>query len=347
MGLAQLDTLPVSVTGAARIDSGLQQQIDAYVARCAPGLSSGDFEEAKRARDQLLQPLESPGFSVAFRQAYAEALWPTMQDLLASDDPFDQLAGMRLAGQAATERPTEALIERLSSDDAGVRVFAAGRLGGVIRTATTATGSVSTETVQKIVRALAERVRTDEELRVADASVRALGEATVLSPRALDGVRDLATRELAEAIGARLRHGRSSLTPDQDEMLVALRALGLIGRSVADANANPSAETSKSAVGAGGDAIGYILARFDADLIGEDKTVEVRLVRAAQTAFFFGRQRHAEATGGSGNIPQPTLDAQLEGQRPREFRNEAIRLLGPASSLIGEFGFKPDRFIGG
>ena len=78
----------------------------------------------------------------------------------------------------------------------------------------------------RVTGALAERVRADSELRVADASVRALGEATVMSPRAVNGLRETATRELADAIGARLRRLRRALPPGQDEMLVALRALG-------------------------------------------------------------------------------------------------------------------------
>jgi len=347
IGAAQVDALPSGVVRAASIGPSEQTQIDAYVAKYAPGLTSGDPDEMRRSRDLLLSPLKGEGFTFAFRRAYGGALWPTIESLVASDNPFEQLAGMRLAGRVATEQPTGALINLLESEDAGVRVFAAGRLGLVLETAiSSSTPTISPDTAARAVRGLAERVRADEEIRVADASVRSLGEATGASPRALDGVRDIATRELGDAIGDRLRAARERLSQGQEEMLVALRALGLVRIAVADANARPSAETAKAAVGAGGDAIAYILARFDADLIGEDKSVEVRLLQAAQTTFYFGRQRYAEVTNGDRNIPTPTLDKAFEGPRPRDFRIQATGLLGPSATWLGELGFKPDRFIG-
>lgn len=346
VGVAQVDALPATIIRAASIGPNEQSQIDAFVQRYAPALSSSDYEEVKRARDFLLAPLEQDGFSVDFRQKYSQALWPTMKALMESGNPFEQLTGMRLAGQAATEQPTQALIKLLSSDDAGVRVFAAGRLGMVLKSSATSVSGISPETAASVARALGERVRADDELRVADASVRALGEATVMPPKAVNGLREVAIRELGDAIGARLRGKRAHLEPGNEELLVALRALGLVGQAVADATASPGAETAKSAVGAGGDAVAYILARFDADLIGEDKTVEVRVLRAAETALVFGRQRYAEAKGTTQAIAPTKLAEQLQSERPRDFRIAATGLLGPSSDLVREFGFKPDRFLG-
>lgn len=337
---AQVDQLPPTVVGSLNISAGAQAQIDAFVAARAPELTDADFTRVKRARDALLAPLGQPNVSVAFRQAYGRALWPHISALLDAEPIQSRLTGMRLAGAVGTEEPAARLIELLGSEDDGIRVFAAQRLGPVLQHAGKNSAGVSPETAARVIDALGAMVRDEPVLSGADVAVRSLGVGAQLPAAVLGNARDRAIAVLAQSAGARMARVNQRGQESAKEMLIALRAAGIVRDAVSETP--PSPETAKAVMGFGADTLAAVVRTLrGTSLAPGELTAEIRIVRAAEGVVYFAR-RPTEPT------LQPTnFAALLEKERgTRDFQNEVIRFLGQGSPLA-RYGFAPDRFISG
>jgi hypothetical protein len=328
------------MVSALNVSSAQQAEIQAFVNARAEELTAPDFSRVKRARDALLAPLGQANVSVSFRQAYSRALWPRIEALLDAESIESRLTGMRLAGALGTEEPTARLIELLSSDDDGLRVFAAQRLGPVLQPAASNTAGISPETAARVIDALGAMIRSEPILSGVDVAVRSLGVAAQLPESALGNARDRAVRVLSESTGARMARINQRGDESAQEMLVALRAAGIVRGAVSETP--PSTATAKAVMGFGGDTMAAVVRTLrGTNLSPADLAAEARIVRAAEGVVYFAR-RSSEPT------LQPTNFAGLlEKERgTRDFQNEVIRFLGQGSPLA-RYGFAADRFISG
>jgi hypothetical protein len=344
---AQVADLPATLPSSASIGSDQRSQIDAFVSAHATTLADGDAARVRASRDALLRPLTAQTVTIAFRQAYAAALEPVIDRLVASTDVTRQLAGMRLAGEAATEHGARVLLDALDSDDTGLRVFAMGRLERVLSSAGSAAPGLPADTARAVVDRLAESITSEPDPRLADAAVRALAEAVRSTTPAFTPVRFAAVDALGSKLGDRLRAAKADAPRAQDEMLLALRGVGVTREAVADANARPTADAAVATARLGGDAIAYAFARVQAGLAPADnRSIEAQLVAAGEAAVYFGRVRHAEARGLASSAIQPTtLESLLSAGKDREFRNSFVQLFGPSSAIVESLGIDRQRFL--
>ncbi|MCC5822055.1 MAG: hypothetical protein LAT64_02085 [Phycisphaerales bacterium] len=335
--------LPTSIVEAGTIGASERSQIEAYIAELAPHATGADPEAATRARRDLVAPLSGRQPSVAFRQAYGQASSSLMRSLLNSDNPNDRIAGLRLAGNLATADGANAVRTALASDDPGVRLFAAVQARRIFEVSGAAGAAVTESQTFQLVDALVNSVEASTPAAHTQAVVRALGTGSLLRGRDMNTTRSRAAAGLARVAAAPL----AALDPrdllDHEDTL--LTAASLVTRSVSEAGVAVSDEAAKAAAELGGDILSLTLRRQTGNMIPEQADADLRLVNAAESLVYFARRRHAENNRANpGGIPQTRL-AELLRARDRSFRNELVRLIGPGSDFLRQFGLPDNRFI--
>ncbi|GJM18819.1 MAG: hypothetical protein DHS20C14_10320 [Phycisphaeraceae bacterium] len=337
----QVETLDPKLITMVSLSGGDRERVQTFVQAQLAGLTSDDFTRVRRSRAALLAPLGQSSATASFRDAYAGALWPTVETLIESEDAAQRLTGMRLAGGLGTERAADRLIGLLDSDDEGIRVFAAGRLGEVLGSITPNSATLSPEGASRVIEALGKTIRQDPQTRAADAAARSLGVATEIRPGLLNDARSRAITVLSEASGERVRGAEL----DKGTIGFALRASGIVRTSVAK-NEAMSAPASKAAIGLGADVLSRVLEGFDPqqDTLRE---LEVGLVRAAESVVYFSRRRHAETTGRGGQVPETDLATKLASDNARDLRDFPTDTVQLLSALERDYGFDRGRFVPG
>ncbi|MEQ8770381.1 MAG: hypothetical protein RIB60_07725 [Phycisphaerales bacterium] len=334
---AQVETLDPRVISSSSISGSDRSAIESFVTAHAAGLTSDTFNNVRRSRTALLAPLAESNATVSFRNAYADAIWPTIESLLDADDATRRLTGMRLAGMLGTDEAAGRLVDLLMSDDAGVRVFAAGRLGDTLSTVGPAAAAISPDAAAEIIDALGDAIANDDEPRVADAAVRALEQAMQIRPGLLNQARARAIRVLSESASERI----AALGEGETAVEFSLRVCGVV-RAAVSTNDPVTTDAARAAIAAGADVLAGVVETYDARQPATDE--QIGLVSAAEATIFFARRQHAQATNtpanfGATNFAQ-TLQAENLTER-RDFRNNGVRFL---QSLEDDYDFEAGRF---
>jgi hypothetical protein len=335
--------LPASVVEAGTIGGAERTQIEQFIGGLAPAATGEDAEAAARARKELVSPLVSRQPSVAFRQAYAQAVGSLMGALIGSEDPGARIAGLRIAGNLATADSIGTVRNALSGDDAGVRLFAAVQARRIFEVTGAAGPAITESQTIQLIDALAASVQGDAQPAYTQAVLRALGGAAQLRIRELGNTRSRALEALARVASERVR----AIDPAGalDHETTVLLATSIATRSVSEAGVGVDDAAARAAAGLGGDILSVVLRRHSGQMMGDDLSGDLRLINAAESLIYFARRRHAENNRGNVNaIPQTGL-AELLSSQDRGFRNELVRLIGPGSELLRQFGLPDDRFI--
>lgn len=335
--------LPASIVEAATIGAGERSQIDAFIAQLAPAATDDQPEATARARRDLITPLLGRQPSVAFRQAYSQAASELMSALLGAEDAGARIAGLRLAGNLATGE-TAGLVQRALEDgDAGVRLFAAVQARRIFEITAAAGPALTEPQAQRLIEAVAASVKSETDRAHTQAVIRALGAGAQIRSRELTATRSAALAALARVGAARAEAaGPQNLLNASDTLLLAT---SIATRSVSEAGVTVSDEAARAAAELGGEILAVILTRQTQNMIGSDAEADVRLLAAGESLIYFARRRQVEnARGSLSSVPQTNL-AELLRAKDRGFRNELVRLIGPGSALLGQFGLPDDRFI--
>ena len=335
--------LPASVVEAASIGPAERSQIESFVESLAQAATGADPEAATRARRDLITPLSGRQPSVAFRQAYAQAASGLMRTLLNADEPADRIAALRLAGNLATGDALANIRDALGAEDPGVRLFAAVQARRVFEVSGASGAAVTESQSQQLIEALADSAGQDAPEAHAQAVVRALGAGALLRARELGDTRSRATTALARVAAAGIQGADPADLLNHENTL--LTAASLVTRSVSEAGATVSDDAARAAAELGGEILALILRRQTGNMIPDQPDADLRLVNAAESLIYFARRRHAENNRANpGSIPQTRL-ADLLRDRDRGFRNELVRLIGPGSEVLRQFGLPDNRFI--
>ena len=336
-----IDLSPVIPTKSV-ITAAEQGEIESFVAEHADQIATGETSAVIRSRNALTKPLESPNVTRAFRRAYGDAALPIVNTLLASDDTVQLMAGLRIAGKLGTDEATQALLDRLGDPDEGTRFFVITCLGETMASLTSNSSSLSSETADDAVRALGVVMAQSDSATFADAAVRALTVATLISQPQMAATRSLVIVTLAESAGDRL-HGIRAADPDAtEEMIAALRACGAVRDAISLSQFEPTAQEGSAAVGLGADCVGYVFSRVRSGAMAASGSQEheIALLNAGESAIYRGRIALKEPAP-----PQTNLFDQLKAGNEREFNFRASELVGPESSIVAKHGFARDRFI--
>lgn len=341
---AQVRTeLPTSVIEAGTIGGGERSQIDQYIAQLSEQLMSTDAEAASRARASLAAPLAGRQPSVAFRQAYAQAVTPSMTTLLASEDAGARIAGLRVAGGLATGETAALIGSNLSNSDMGVRLFAAAQARRVFEVTSNAGAAVTESQANGLVDALKESVKAESDPLFVQAVIRALGTGAQIRTRELNATRARSLIALSQ-VGAERARGMNPSNPDADAE-TALVAMDLATRAVSEVGVTVTDDAAKAAAELGGEVLAVVLKRQNQNLIGDKPTEDIRLLRSGEALIYFARRVKVEnAVGNPNSVPQTNLAGMLES-KDRGFRNALVALIGPSSEFLRQFGLPDNRFV--
>lgn len=335
--------LPASVVEAASIGASERTQIDQYIAQITAAATGADAEAVTRARRDLVAPLTGRSPSVSFRQAYAQASASLMAALLASDDPAAKIAGLRLAGHLATGDSTGVVRDALKESDAGVRLFAAVQARRIFEVTANAGLALTEPQLAQLIEALAGSVDAESSQPHIQAVIRALGAGATARSRDLNATRSAALAALSRVASARVRAvGPAGFVGDENTIL---EAATMATRSLSEAGVTVTDDAAKAAAEFGGDMLSMTLRRQTQNLMGDQLDADLRLVNAGESLVYFARRRKVEnARGNANSVPQTTL-ANLLSTKDRGFRNELVRLIGPGSEFLRQFGLPDARFV--
>lgn len=335
--------LPASVIEAGSIGANERTQIDQYIAQITAAATGADAEAVSRARRDLVAPLTGRNPSVSFRQAYAQSSSALMGSMLASEDPAARIAGLRLAGHLATGEATTIVRNALKESDAGVRLFAAVQARRVFEVTAAAGLAVTEAQLGQLVDALAESVNAESPQPYVQTVIRALGAGATVRSRDLNATRSRSLAALCRVASARVRAvGPQNFVTDENTIL---EAATLATRSLSEAGVAMTDEAAKAAAEFGGDMLSMTLRRQTQNLMGTQVDADLRLLNAGESLIYFARRRQVEnARGNANTVPQTTL-ANLLSTRDRGFRNELVRLIGPGSDFLRQFGLPDTRFV--
>lgn len=321
-----------SVVTSASPDSGA---IAAFANQWGPALAGQDVDERARARRNLLRALNNTEATVPFRLAYQNALMPHLSRAIGAGS--DQAVGaLRIAGNLATPRATEAIETALSSSDDTVRFSAASSAGRAFKAVTTAQPALPAERLVELSVRLGRVVSGDASSAVAEAAARSLSQGADLGLQGFEAVESAATEALLAGLAGRL--GDPELDPGAVDVLAYTAIIRGLESARTRINANEADRTSTVlAARVAGNALG--MASRDIDTAeGTDLAVLADLAGTCEALIFFA----AEALGGRGE----EFNLQNAANRsPDAFRAAADNLIGAGGQLAGApFNLDPAEF---
>lgn len=347
--LAQITSdLPRSTVETISVSGAQRTHIEEFVSNWTERATNDDPQDNRRALEALTAPLHNRGVSVAFRQAYAQAVSPLLDQLESDGSVGDRLSALRIAGDLATPRAVSRVRDAMGDEDIGVRLFAVSRAGQIFETTRKHGTAITASDAQSLMTAISElgaQDGADEELL--RASVRALAEGAALTSSDLGDTRSQAIITMAEIVGSRLQGLGINDDPTFVQSL-ALDAAGASTQAISNFSSTTTPQAAKAAVGLGGDIISVALRRVLGKTIEpvDQRDMTVRSVQAGETLLYFARRKAAElANGSTGGIVTTNFSEQLAAGEDRDFRNDASALLGPGSEIVTRFDFEADRFL--
>ena|GEM_PF-1658844 len=348
---ASAQNLPRSTVEAITISGSHRTQINEFVEGLTPNATGTNAQDVKKAIDALTKPLNERGVSVAFRQAYSQALGPVLSALDEQGTIAAQLAALRLAGDLATPSAVNRIkkaINSTSNPDLGVQLFAVSRAGQVFSMINTHGPALTPNDSESLIRAIQTLgTRDDLSPELLGACVRALSIGTTLPSKTMGENRSLAIIALGEVVGRQLR----GLGVNDDPTTVhelALVAAGSATASISDISSDTNADATKAAVGLGGDIISVSLRKVlnNAMPQASERRATVQTIQAGESLLYFALRNDAELNNESiATVKQTKFANQIAGGDDRAFRGDAAALLGPGSPIVKRFGFRDDRFL--
>lgn len=343
--------LPMSTVEAISISGSQRAQINDFVSAWSPRALSDNAQDTKKAIESLAKPLQERGVSVAFRQAYAQAITPLMNELDSKGTIGATLSSLRLAGDLATPSAASQVRSALTNDDLGIQLFAVSRAAQIF-TATRNFGPAMTPNDANSLIDAIDTIASDSNSHpeLLRACVRALSAGTMLSTKDMGDARSRSIIALSKAVGIQLRSLNVNMDPGFAQSL-ALEAASTATASISDISSETSPEAVKAAVGLGGDIISVSLRRVLGNSIAPvgDRDLVVRSVQAGETLLYFALRKDAELDNkfgkAGGKVRQTKFADQLKAGDDKTFRNEASLLLGPGSPIVTAFGFQDKRFL--
>lgn len=371
--LGQIIRIPPETAQSVTLSGAQQEQVTRFLDSLRPRVFGEDKADASRAMSELLDPLRDERVSVAFRQAMSAGLTPDIERALADTRPLlddgtinaRPYLALRLAGEIATDRTLQLIVDELDSEDDGRRFFAIHCTEVVFFSVRTSAPAVTDQTlfhdrgggrIEGLAPTLARMIVTEPSPRHAAAIVRSLTEATQIRREQIPGLSAYAVRSIAERTSERIKANRGS-NPSEDERLVWLTAGQSVQRVIAQTASGVDSVTALQSIRLAGHLVASVFREVESgrvvpvDQRGADDAavIEKQTLGLAQNLMIFGEQRHAEATGRRRTqaLEDSTgvlLDAFLG--RGGNFRQSSLAIVS-ASGLLASapYSFPGDEFI--
>lgn len=335
---AQGNTLSPKTVTSPDLNDDQKAEVKAFVNANEKGLS-GDPLEIKKSRNTFLQPFKNQQVSVAFRLEYTRDLVPVLRPLLASESEVIAVNAARVAGELATAGSVELLADALNDKREGVRYAAASGFENTFKAMQGTVPALGGTPALRMVDTVKAGLVREKNPRVMEGLVLALQEASRVSEKQVEGMRDAGVKALSEAVVAKVADRK--ISPDADPAL--RRAILTVRLAVTNQNINaPSLQRSTLLAGAemAGDLLGVASERMKAES-GADADLAL-MVKEAETAIFFIQSQLAA------NPPPKDFKVwqQIQQGNSAEYLKQVLQIIGPNGILTtAPFNFKDDRFI--
>lgn len=322
---------PSIITGGGSPAGQAAQQFDAFIAEVREDLTADDFARRERARNRVLETLESADVSVGYRNLLTRNLGDTLASMAASDDTHAAANAIILAGNISTRTTLDTVEAALDARDPSVRYAAVYGIGRSIAAVARSAPAVGAPRVRETITALAEVISADDASLVADAAVRDLNTAGELTRENFAALREPAFAALATAAATRVKEAGADADADASpaEHAVWLRAAESCRNAMLDqrglpGDARPAAALLSSVI--------LRHAAIHADILGTDgpeAALLAQLVAAAESTILL---MHPEAQ------PDPTLSQLAQRGRTRDFVAAVDAMLAAGGPVTTEFG---------
>jgi hypothetical protein len=343
--IGQTTTLPLSIVESASVSGSQQSQIASFASHWSQRATESDAQASARAQTKLIEPLINDRVSISFRRAYSDALGGFFDKLQSNGDVSSTFTALRIAGELGTSRGTRIILDGLESDDAGTRIFAAGRAGRTFRTTATNGPALSANDLNSLIKKLDMLADSSDDQSLVSACIQALGYGCSLPSKDFLQARAMCISAMCDAAGSQLTSGDSDL---ESRVRLAMLGSGAATNSLLQVGENSNKDGIKSAVALGADMISIALSQVISSTMPgvNDRDLQVALVRSGESLLYFALREYAELNRKPvGNVQQTQFAQLLEAGEDRDFRNQAALLLGPGSPIVTEFGFADDRFV--
>lgn len=247
------------VSAATTLNAEQQKAVETYAQPLLEGIKGDEATKVRDARVGLIKPLQRSVVGVPFRQAYSKVLGIPLTQLATGKRTLNAVNALRVAAELATTEGFDVIEKGFSSDDAAVRVAAAGAAGRAFSIASKATSIVVPKRLLDMTTALGKLVESDPNSDVVDGAADALVEA--IRSSASTEVRNGAVAALCRGVSAQTQKVKSAV-PDKRTLFAILRAGLALRDELTNANAGnrPAlpAESIKAIGEVGGDMIASV-----------------------------------------------------------------------------------------
>jgi HEAT repeat protein len=335
---AQGSTLKPTTITSPDLTDDQKAEIKGFVDANKEGLM-GDPLEIKKSRNTLLQPFKNQQVSVAFRLEYTRDLLPVLRPLLAAENEVKAVNAVRVAGELATAGSVELLTDALNDKREGVRYAAASGFENTFKAMQGTVPVLGGAPALRMVDTVKAALVREKNPRVMEGLVLAFQEASRISEKQVEGMRDAGVKALSEAVVAKVADRK--ISPDADASLRRAILTVRLAVTIQDISA-PALQRSTLLAGAemAGDLLALAAERMktaaapDADL--------ALMVNESEKAIFFIQPQLAAS-------PAPKefkVWQQVQQGNGAEYRKQVLQIIGPNGILTtAPFNFKDDRFI--
>ena len=182
--------------------------------------------EMKRGRDDLLEQLKpAKGPTVAFRQAYSEALVNELKDLAKGEEDKVAINALIVSGELATPDSATILESHLGDKRTAVRFAAANNMARTFEALSKSSPAMPPDRVKAMTEALGEMVARDNDAEPLDAAVRSLIAGLALQKQEHAPAREAALSALAKRCGERLKKADAADDATARAMLRAITGI--------------------------------------------------------------------------------------------------------------------------
>ncbi|MCB9845271.1 MAG: hypothetical protein H6811_04710 [Phycisphaeraceae bacterium] len=341
IGRAQTVDLPPTLVTKVQAFTGPERtQIQQYVADRVNAWRSSDQAASKRGRQDLFKPLANPQVSVTFRLTYGEFLTQAVQQELSGGTPSRMIVALHLAGECATDRAAELIVQYLDHADESVRYSAAFGAGLTLRAVAAGSPAIQPDRTRELVNRLGARLAQEQNSFVLDRVIRSLDVAMGLSHPSVADLRQEAVRLISVRVGERLR----SLDPQHNNVPL-LQMLLRAGETVQDeflTRGDLPAPIVVEAAGLGADAMVYVAKRFQAGIeTDEERDLLIKIASTGENITFFARSAPSINPGAATPRPFNAAPRLVAGDQPGYLRlmDDLLRVLTQQP-----FSLDPSRF---
>jgi hypothetical protein len=249
----QIVDLPAELVRDPDLDASEQTRIREFVAQHVAALgSASDPEKLRQARMALQKPFDDAQASAPFRLAMAEALEPTLTQMMATQGEKENLLAVNalvLSGDLATPTALTRLSAALASDRHPIRFQAAQGLRQAFRSMARGVPAVRADQGEDAIRAIGARLAIEKDAVVAGGLTMAGLEAI-----GVDRHRNLGIAEMSKALVSSLKEGGPKV-----QNVAYVQALQSACAGVRDALGRPGAAANAEGGKQAAELAGFVL----------------------------------------------------------------------------------------